>query len=85
MKTVFTIIGMIVGVYLVKLYALDLVEQMGWELFWDSVKEGHLSENDIKNVVLKSTTFYKSVAGGVIGGIVGNSMGSLVFGKKQED
>ena len=84
MKTIFTIIGMVAGVYLVKLYALDMVEQIGWELFWDSIKEGHLTENDIKNVVLKSTTFYKSVAGAVVGGVVGNMMGNLVVGGKQQ-
>ena len=81
-KTIFIIMGTVLGIYFVRNFAFDMTEVVGWELFWDSVKKGHINQNDIKEIILKSTTFHKSFLGGVIGGVIGNSLGSLIFGKK---
>ena len=73
-QTFWTIVGGIVGVFVVKTFFFDVIELAGWEMFWDSVKHHNLNTNDIKEIVLKSTTFHKSFIGFVIGSGIGSSI-----------
>jgi hypothetical protein len=86
-RTLFVVIGMVLGVYIAKHYTFDMVEVMGWELFWESVEKGHINTKDIQEIILKSTTFHKSFLGGVIGGWIGHSLSGVFFGAntKSED
>lgn len=83
-KSLFVIIGLVLGVFLAKTILFTEVELIGWEYFWDSLNHGHIDKNDIKEIVLKSTTFHKSVLGAVLGGWIGSYVGDIVFGKKKK-
>jgi len=58
--------GGLLGVLLVRAFFLDLMEQMGWRMFWEGLGHG---ESMNWGMVLQSTTFAKSLAGFLLVGV----------------
>lgn len=72
MKWIGLIIGAIVGVFLVRIFFLDQIETIAWELFWEEVFSGKFSgSKEEMNTILSSNTFLKCSVGFVLGGFIG--------------
>ena len=69
-KIPYILIGATLGLLIVKAFLLDGSEEIGWRIFWEGLFKGQLDSGDLE-IVLKSTTFLKSVSGLIIGGVVG--------------
>jgi hypothetical protein len=76
-------IGVIVGVLVVKSFWLDPIELMGWEFFWEAVFKGNLSGGDME-MILKSTTLYKSLLGFFLGAYIGERIGKGIALARKE-
>jgi len=70
MKAIFAVVGVVVGLLLVRGFMLDPIEEIGWRMFWDAIFKGNISTAGIGKV-FESATFTKSAIGMVVGGIVG--------------
>lgn len=75
-RGVLTLIGMAVGVGLVRMLILSPIEVAGWQMFWGALGEG--GSPDL-GMVLKSDTFLKCLGGAVVGG------GLMIFLTRKKD
>lgn len=60
------VVGGILGVLIVRAFFLDPVEELGWRMFWEGLSNARVMNSEM---VLKSTTFAKCVAGFLVGGL----------------
>jgi hypothetical protein len=60
--------GALVGLLLVRYFLFAGIEEFAWRMFWSGIGHGEMIRPD---VILQSTTFWKSVAGLVVGGFSG--------------
>ncbi|EFK95208.1 membrane protein [sediment metagenome] len=69
MKIVIQMIFGLVGVFLVKTFLFDGIEEIAWEMFWG----GSFRIESLRDIgdMLKSMTFIKTVSGFIVGFIIG--------------
>jgi hypothetical protein len=72
---ILAIIGVIIGVAVVRLFLLNSFQILGWNLFWKNLS--HLNF-DMFKLVFKSATFGKCLLGSIIGGGVGVIAGYIL-------
>jgi len=74
-----SIVGGLIGIFVVYSIVLNPVEQIAWKLFWAGLEYQfiNLDENTV-NEVLKSSTFRKVLIGFIIGGITGMILGGAI-------
>ncbi len=65
------LIGCIIGIVIVRAFFLDEIEVIGFDLFWESAKEGKLSFD--RETILNSSSFMKCCIGFIIGGLIGRA------------
>lgn len=65
--TLLFIAGGILGVLIVRGFFLNPLQEIGWRLFWTQLAEGNMMDVDL---VFKSATFAKCLAGFIIGGFI---------------
>ncbi len=70
-----TIIGAIVGVAVVRLFFLNSMQILGWNLFWENLSKFNF---DMFRLISKSETFRKCFFGGLIGGGIGVITGYII-------
>ena len=70
------VVGSIIGVLIVRAFFLDPIQILGWNIFWERIADGELMHPDI---AFRSNTFFKCVAGFIIGGIVGAYSGTILI------
>ena len=81
MRAGLLLVGGVVGVLVVRYLLLDQVEVLGWRIFWSQLGEGNLMNVD---TVFNSGTFWKCVAGYLVGGGAGWIFGSRAL-RRAED
>ena len=69
MKKVF-LLGAFLGLFIVRSFMLDILEELGWHAFWEEFGRGTLTGEYIFGTVLQSATFGKCFIGMVVGGVV---------------
>ena len=67
-KTLYAVIGAVIGLALVRAFWLDQIELIAWEIFWSEFGN---SRNIKLSKVLQSQTFLKCTAGIVVGTVAG--------------
>lgn len=65
------LVGALVGLAVARFLLFSRVEALGWSLFWEGISQGRMMK---PSVVLESTTFWKSFAGVVTGGVLGGML-----------
>lgn len=73
MRAGLLLVGGILGVLIVRYLVLDELEVIGWGMFWSGLGDGDMMDTD---TLFNSSTFWKCVAGFVIGGGAGWFAGS---------
>jgi len=93
-NALFVLIGAILGIYLTRLFVFNDIEIAGWNLFIETIKNGHMLP-DIKDtnitpseyrdilITIQSTTWYKLVIGAVAGGWIGEFVGDVIFSNEE--
>ena len=81
MKTIFVIVGAVVGLLFVRGFMLDTFEEIGWRVFWEALFKGNFSARGLR-MAIESSTFTKSAIGMVTGGVLGLLATRFVTAKK---
>jgi len=68
---ILAVIGGIIGVAVVRLFLLNSIQIIGWNLFWNNLS--HFSFNSFK-FIFKSETFLKCFFGFIIGAGAGGAL-----------
>ncbi|MEK7538490.1 MAG: hypothetical protein AAB552_01475 [Patescibacteria group bacterium] len=70
MKAVFVVVGAVVGLFFVRGFMFDPIEEIAWRMFWHELFKGNIDINGVGKI-LASATFIKSVVGIAVGGVLG--------------
>jgi hypothetical protein len=81
MKVIFVVVGATVGLFFVRGFMLDTIEEIGWRMFWDALFKGNFSTRGLR-IAIESSTFTKSVIGMAAGGVLGLLASSFASAKK---
>lgn len=72
---IFAVIGAVIGVAVVRMFFLNSLEIVGWNLFWEYFTHFRI---DMFRLIFKSATFGKFVTGSLIGACAGAVAGHYV-------
>ena len=75
MRFIGAIVGMIVGVMLVRGFFFDAAEEIGWRVFWHQFRNGGISGKDFQHVS-DSATMAKTLLGAAFGLLAGVALGA---------
>jgi hypothetical protein len=78
MKKCLFLLGFIAGVLIVRALFLDEIQVMGWDMFWNGLIEGELMDMEL---VFKSKTLLKCLAGGSLCGVLAAVLGNAISSK----
>jgi hypothetical protein len=82
MRTIiFTIVGCIAGILIIRGFYLDPIEELGWRMFWEEYHKGSVNWEIVKS----SSTYQKCVTGGVIGGFIGLFIGLVIPNRRRDE
>lgn len=71
MKIIFLIIGAIVSVIIVRTFILDGIEEIYFDIVFESIRKGQSWSDKELELLFNSDTFAKTSVGIVIGGLAG--------------
>ena len=77
-NTFISLLGMVLGIAAVRFFVLQDIEILGWKMFWEAFFDFEISLKDLVTDLPRSHTFWKSVAGGVCGLMLGRLFSSKI-------
>ena len=82
MRIIFLILGVAIGIIIVRAFILVGFEQVYFDAIIDSIQQGKYWSDKGIEMLVNSDTFAKSMVGAVIGGLIGLIALPKLFNKK---